>query len=180
MTIVSKISARRQCLRIAAADAYAMAWNTINDTFDDLVQFREGEEPTDADYVSELRGFDSSFGSLSESPAAWAGVPTRWSALYNATVERVFRRDIRREIARVLARGAATTETHVVYRLAHRDAFEADWRDAAAYHVGDSGVADFTDLAEASGAALSLDETCGWDILVVELDGGNKPRVVRG
>lgn len=68
------------------------------------------------------------------------------------------------------------------YRLAHRDAFEADWRDGNAYHVGaeGNGRADFADLDEAIAAADSLDETCGWDVIVVECDGGNKPRVVYG
>jgi hypothetical protein len=71
------------------------------------------------------------------------------------------------------------TTPDAVYRIAHRDAFNADWRDADAY-LDDAESAEFVDIGEAIRAADSLDETCGWDVIVVELDGGNKPRVVYG
>ena len=65
------------------------------------------------------------------------------------------------------------------YALAHRDRFEADWRSADAYHVGDNG--DFDDLDAAKAAADALDALGDeWDVIVVERDGGNRPRVVYG
>ena len=71
------------------------------------------------------------------------------------------------------------TTPDAIYRLAHRAAFDADWRDADAYlDDGSAECAEIVDINEAIAAADSLDETCGWDVIVVELDGGNKPRVV--
>lgn len=71
-----------------------------------------------------------------------------------------------------------TIATTAPYALAHRAEFDADWRDGNAYHMGESG--DFSSLDDAVTTAKSLDETCGWDVIVVERDGGNKPRVVYG
>lgn len=70
------------------------------------------------------------------------------------------------------------------YQIAHREKFEADWRDAEAYHVGDAN--DFATLDEAIRVSDGLDETCEWDTIVVErvrgvrLERGSKPRVVYG
>jgi hypothetical protein len=102
-TPARKITARRQCLRIAAADAYTWAWDSVGETFNGLVRALDGESPTEDAYADALRGFDSGFGGLSESPATSAGVPARWAAVYNCEVERIYRREIRCEIARVLA-----------------------------------------------------------------------------
>ena len=56
------------------------------------------------------------------------------------------------------------------YRLAHRDDFNADWRNADAYHMGAGEPEDFDDLNDAIAAASSLDETCEWDVIVVKID----------
>ena len=63
------------------------------------------------------------------------------------------------------------------YRIAHRDAFDADWRDGNAYHVGDDAN-EFRSFREACRVSDSLDATCDWVTCVVEMDGRNKPRVV--
>jgi hypothetical protein len=60
----------------------------------------DGDAPDSETYADALRGFDSGFGGLSEAPSTSVGVPERWAALYNAEIERVYRREIRREIAR--------------------------------------------------------------------------------
>lgn len=73
----------------------------------------------------------------------------------------------------VMAKGLPT------YRVAHRDAFDADWRDANAYHIGEGGN-EFRSFREACRVSDSLDSTCEWTTCVVEVDGGNKPRVVYG
>lgn len=66
------------------------------------------------------------------------------------------------------------------YQIAHRDAFETNWQDGNAYHVGADN--EFATLAEAKAASDSLDATCGWDTIVVEREHGsrNKPTVVYG
>lgn len=66
------------------------------------------------------------------------------------------------------------------YQVAHREMFEADWRDGNAYNLGDGN--DFATLDDAIIASKNADETCGWDTIVVERVRGsrNKPRVVYG
>ena len=98
-----KITARRQCLRIANADAFEWAQDSAGETFSDLVRDLGGEAPDNETYADALRVFDSSFGELSEAPSTSAGVPARWAATYDAAIERAYRREIRRHIARVLA-----------------------------------------------------------------------------
>ena len=46
--------------------------------------------------------------------------------------------------------------------------------DANAYHMGDSDPVAFADLDDAIKAAQDLDETCGWDVDVVEVLGLNR------
>ena len=71
------------------------------------------------------------------------------------------------------------------YVLAHRDLFNADWRDGNAYHMGDESPV-WTDFDAACAASDNVDETCGWETIVVELDpgvapgSGSKPRIVYG
>ena len=72
------------------------------------------------------------------------------------------------------------TTTTCTYRLAHRDLFESDWRAADAYHTGEGKPFEYTDLDDAIAATESCDETNGWDMIVVEMDGRNRPRVVYG
>lgn len=102
MTNAKNITARRQCLKIAALDALTWADDSANETFNDLVRDHDGA-PDGETYADALRGFDSGFGGLTESPATSARVPARWAAIYNIEVERVYRREIRRRIARALA-----------------------------------------------------------------------------
>jgi hypothetical protein len=102
-TPASKITARRQCLKVAAADAFAWAQDSAAETFSDLVRDLDGDAPDSETYADALRGFDSGFGGLSEAPSTSARVPERWAAVYNIETERVYRREIRRTIARVLA-----------------------------------------------------------------------------
>lgn len=66
-----------------------------------------------------------------------------------------------------------------VYRVAHRDLFDADWQNANAYHIGE-GANEFRSFRDACSASDSLDSTCDWTTCVVEIDGRNKPRVVYG
>lgn len=79
----------------------------------------------------------------------------------------------------------STTTTAARYVLAHRRLFNEDWTSGAAYHVGDDSP-EFSDFEEACVTADTLDETCGWDIIVVELERnnapgrGSKPRIVYG
>lgn len=98
-----KITARRQCLRIARADAFAWAQDSAGETFNDLVRDLDGEAPAGEVYAAALRGFDSGFGGLSEAPSTSAGVPARWAAIYDAALERAYRREIRRRIVQALA-----------------------------------------------------------------------------
>jgi len=98
-----KITARRQCIRIASADAVAWAQDNAGETFSDLVRDLDGEAPAGEVYAAALRGFDSGFGGLSEAPSTSAGVPARWAAIYDAAVERAYRREIRRRIVQALA-----------------------------------------------------------------------------
>ena len=76
-------------------------------------------------------------------------------------------------------RTARTARTATTYRVAHRDAFDANWQDANAYHIGDSPN-EFRSFREACRISDALDSTCGWTTCVVEMDGRNKPRVVYG
>ncbi len=71
-----------------------------------------------------------------------------------------------------------TVNTAARFQIAHRAEFTADWQDGNAYHVGDANG--FDDLDAAKAASDNLDSTCGWDTIVVERDGRNKPRVVYG
>jgi hypothetical protein len=97
------ITARRQCLKIAAADAFVWAEQSASETYANLVLELDGATPSDEAYAAALRPFDASFGGLSESPATSAGVPARWAALYDRVIERAYRREIRRRIAQALA-----------------------------------------------------------------------------
>ena len=72
------------------------------------------------------------------------------------------------------------TTTTSTYRLAHRDLFESDWTNADAYHTGEATPRDYTDIDDAIAAAESCDETNGWGMIVGEMDGRNRPRVVYG
>lgn len=103
MTNTKNITARRQCLKIAAIDAFAWAQDSASETFNDLVRDLNGDAPTGEVYADALRGFDSGFGGLSESPATSSRVSSRWADLYNREVERAYRREIRRRIANALA-----------------------------------------------------------------------------
>lgn len=49
------------------------------------------------------RAFDTGFGGLSEAPSTSAGIPERWASVYDAEIERAYRREIRRAVARVEA-----------------------------------------------------------------------------
>ena len=51
--------------------------------------------------------------------------------------------------------------TTSIYRLAHRDLFESDWRAADAYHTGEATPRDYTDIDDAIAAAESCDGACG-------------------
>jgi hypothetical protein len=80
-------------------------------------------------------------------------------------------------VTATFADGEETVTLAPPYALAHRDRFEADWRSADAYHVGESG--DFDDLRAAKAAADALDALGDeWDVIVVERDGSSRPRVV--
>lgn len=99
----ASITARRQCLRIAALDAATWVEQNASEAFNDLVRDLDGECPTGERYADALRPFDSGFGGLSESPSTSAGVPLRWASVYDSEVERQYRRLMRRRIAEALA-----------------------------------------------------------------------------
>lgn len=101
------ITARRQCLRIAALDAATWVEQNASETFNDLVRETDGNGPTDEEYAAALRRFDGGFGGLSEAPSTSAGVPERWASVYDSEIERQYRRLLRRRIAEVEATSAA-------------------------------------------------------------------------
>ena len=101
--MTTTITARRQCLKIAAADARTWADQNARETYSDLVRDLDGDLPSGETYAAALRPFDSGMGGLSEAPSTSAGVPERWAAIYDAEIERCYRREIRRHIADALA-----------------------------------------------------------------------------
>lgn len=104
------ITSRSQCIRTANADALMWAQQSDAETYADLVRELGGKSPDAETYADALRPFDSGFGGLSEAPSRSAGVPQRWAALYDSTIERAYRRAIRRRIAEVLASARSSSE----------------------------------------------------------------------
>ena len=100
---MSTISSRSQCLRVAAEDGISWAEDSAREAHGNLVVECDGVPPDGTAYAEALRAFDQSFAGLSESPARVARVPARWAPLYDATIERAYRREIRRRISEALA-----------------------------------------------------------------------------
>lgn len=100
------ISSRSQCLRIASSDAIQWADTNADEARAALVQELDGEDPSAEALADALRPYDSGFGGLSERPSTAAGVPARWADLYDASLERAYRRAIRQWIAATLAQDA--------------------------------------------------------------------------
>jgi hypothetical protein len=92
------ISSRRQCLRTASIDAIAWAQTTYDEVFNDLCV--DGGAPDAGMHAEELRRYDSGF---LTSPASAAGVPQRWAPIYDAAMERVYRKTILRRVEEILA-----------------------------------------------------------------------------
>lgn len=143
-----RISARRQCVRIARRIAFDWAWDHINEAFNNLARDLDGETVSPEDYYDAMNRLDVGFGGFSESPAASAGVPERWAAVYNFALDRAYRREIRHETLRALHEATPTPEAECVYlvegcgpdQTLTAASAEAAAQEAAEWQHGDDGA----------------------------------------